>query len=236
MKVIKLNIFAMVFLLFLMVVPFSLIGQVTLYVSNIDQPSIGGSAVGSDLWIAQPFLTGTNSDGYYLDFVELLTESASGDPSGFSVSVYSASAPVEFSAPGSMIGSLSGVDPDIGGAFRYDASSLLLAPLTTYFLVVSGDTPTFEGAFHLDTVATGLTSGLDGWFIRHYYYNSIDGLNWETARERSPKLGIYATPIPEPATWTLFAGGACGICLAFRLFRKRRLENARRSCNPPPSN
>jgi len=224
MKAIQLYISALVVLLVLVLVPFHAVGQVTLYVSNIDQPSTGGSAIGSDLWIAQAFRTGSNPDGYYLDSVELLTVPASGNPSGFSVSLYTSSEPVVFFPPGTMIGGLSGVDPELGGAFRYDASSLVLAPSTIYFLVASSDTPTSEGAFHLDTVATGLTSGLEGWVIGRYYYNSIDGLNWKTAREFSPKIGIYATPVPEPATWTLLAGAVCGVWAAFRLFRKRRLN------------
>jgi hypothetical protein len=216
MKVIQLSISA-VFLV-LLLVPFRAVGQVTLYVSNIDQPSTGGSAIGSDLWIAHAFNTGTNPDGYYLDSVELLTMPASGDPSGFSVSVYTSSAPNRFSPPGTIIGGLIGVDPEIGGAFRYDASSLPLAPSTIYFLVVSSDTPTSEGAFHLDTVATGRTSGLEGWVIENYYYNSIDGLNWQTAREFSPKIGIYATPVPEPAAYALIFGG---LALAGALIRRR---------------
>ena len=45
--------------------------QGTIYLSNLDQPSTGSLAVGSDSWIGVPFLTGNNVGGYVLNSFQL---------------------------------------------------------------------------------------------------------------------------------------------------------------------
>src|SRR5258705_1367541 len=84
--------------------------QGTTYISNLGQASGGSVVVGSDSWRAESFLTGTNPGGYTLDSIQLLTTLASGNPSGFSISVYSSNA-MNFRYPGNSIGPLNRPDP-----------------------------------------------------------------------------------------------------------------------------
>jgi hypothetical protein len=87
--------------------------QGTLYLSNLAQPSVGSIAVGNDQWVAVRFNTGPASEGYTLDSIQMLMESASGNPNGFNVSLYS----YDQQSPGSSLGSFSGPDPSAGGIF-----------------------------------------------------------------------------------------------------------------------
>jgi hypothetical protein len=73
----------------------------TAYLSNLGQSSTGSLAVGSDSWLAASFGTGTNEGGYELNSIQLAMTDASGNPSGFTVMIYTngesgAIAPREF--------------------------------------------------------------------------------------------------------------------------------------------
>ena len=96
--------------------------QGTLYVSNLGQGPTGSTAIGSDSWIAQVFVIGTNSGGYALNSIQLLMNPASGNPTDFSVSIYSSLSPIYD------LGSLSGSGPAAGGIFTYTASGITLSP------------------------------------------------------------------------------------------------------------
>jgi hypothetical protein len=48
--------------------------QGTLYASNLGQTSLGSLSVGSDAWIAQAFITGSDSGGYVLDSSKTATK------------------------------------------------------------------------------------------------------------------------------------------------------------------
>lgn len=114
-------------------VPGFVYAQGTLYLSNLGVPSGGSNAIGSDSWLAAPFLTGTNSGGYDLNSIQLLMDAASGSPSGFRVSLYSDNS--SSGSPESSLGSLSGSDPASGGIFTYTTSGLSLSPSTWYYKV-----------------------------------------------------------------------------------------------------
>src|SRR5881628_856888 len=86
--------------------------QGTLYVSNLGQTPTGSAPVGSDASIAQSFFTlATDPNNYTLNSIQLLTDPASGSPSGFSVSIYNSGAG---GGPQSSLGSLAGADPAAG--------------------------------------------------------------------------------------------------------------------------
>jgi hypothetical protein len=183
--------------------------QGTLYVSNLDQTPTGSATLGSDSWIAQAFITGTNSGGYVLNSVQLLMDAASGNPGGFAVSIYNSSISNPLS-PESSIGSLSGPDPSTGGIFTYTASSLAFSPSTLYFVVVTTASSVAQGAYTWSAATDGPQSGVNHWSIFGVYDTSADGLNWETYRNFDFQLGIYATAIPEPsAVSLLLLGGLC---------------------------
>lgn len=218
-------------LLILLLSPLMAIGQGSMFVSNMGDAPIGSVAVGSNLWRAQYFVTGSHLEGYSLDSVELLMAEAFGNPSGFTVSLYNASDSVAFLYPGSLIGNLSGVDPVTPGVFRYIASPMSLDASTSYFLVVSSATPVAEGAFSWSAIASGFTSGVNGWGIGNHHFSSIDGASWEASRASVLQLAIIATPVPEPSVIGLLGLGSA--VLGVRLFRR---SDAEHSCKPPMAN
>src|SRR5882672_3454819 len=105
---------AMVVILVLTVelLPQQLPAQGTLYLSNLGQTPIGSSATGSNAWLAGYFQTGAEPNGYFLNSIQLLMAAVSGNPSGFTVSIYEPSN-LPFPAslfPGNKLNTLSGSD------------------------------------------------------------------------------------------------------------------------------
>ena len=187
--------------------------QGTVFVSNLGATPVGSAAIGSDSWVAQQFITGTNSGGYVLNSVQLLMNTASGNPGGFSVSIYS----FAVNAPASNLGSLTGLDPSAGGIFTYTASGLTLSPNLAYFVVLTSTTTMAQGGY-VWSAATGVANhGIDRWLIFGQYYNSADGLSWQGFRNKVFQLALFATPVPEPATYAL-----AGLGLAISSFLRRR--------------
>ena len=203
----KMNVVLMIGLL----LPHFIQAQGTLYVSNLGQPTIDSMSIGSDSWVAQYFTTGTNADGYILNSVQLLMGAASGNPNGFTVSIYSSPGN---GAPGSSLGSLSGSDPAAGGLFTYTTSGIMLSPSTLYFVVVTAATPAAQGAYDWSAVFGNSNRSGDGWIISAGYYGSSDGSSWQFSRDDTFQLAIYATAIPEPATLAL-AGLGHWLALSF---------------------
>ena len=180
--------------------------QGTISVSNLGQTPTGNAVVANDSWIAQAFVTGTNASGYILNSVQLLMDTASGNPNGFAVSIYSSQPAV---APGNNLVNLSGSDPSAGGVFTYTTSGFTLLPYTAYFVVVNAATSVAQGSYDW-SAANGVTHGSDGrWIIEDFYYSSPNGSSWtETSGQDVFQLGIYVTPTPEPSSsLLLFLGG-----------------------------
>jgi hypothetical protein len=174
--------------------------QGTVYISTLNQPSAGSAAVGSDSWLAVAVTTGGNSGGYALDSIELDMTPATGDPSGFTVQLYSmvvSAAP----SPGGSLGTLTGsTDPVSAGLYTYTASGLTLSPSTEYFIVLSAETPVASGACSCSYENTSPSSTSGGW-LGGGYYQSSDGIHW------TPKVDLQfsltATAVPEPDTLVL---------------------------------
>ena len=185
--------------------------QGTLYVSNLGQTPTGSAAIGSDAWIAQAFITGTNASGYLLDSIQLLMDAASGSPSGFNVSIYSSLS----GQPQNNLGNLVGSDPLSGGIFNYTTSGLDLSSSTRFFVVVTAATPVAQGAY-VWSGANGITYfGDQQWAFPDTYYSSPDGSSWTRYVRRNVfQMAIYATEVPEPATYVLAGLGLA--CLRFR--------------------
>jgi hypothetical protein len=191
--------------------------QGTLYVSNLGQTPTGSAAIASDAWIAQRIITGNNSSGYILNAIQLLMGAASGNPSGFNVSIYSSLS----DEPNNSLGNLVGSDPSAGGIFTYTASGLTLSPSTVYFIVQTAATPMAQGAYDW-SVADSFTQGSDVWTIDDFYFSSPDGTSWtEYVRENVFQMAIYATPVPEPSTLGLTALG--GLLLAWHRWSARAI-------------
>jgi PEP-CTERM motif len=191
------------------------------YVSNLGQSSVGSEAVGSDSWMAAGFLTGTNAGGYSLDSIQLALTDASGNPSGFTVMLYSDSS----STPGSSVATLNGSsDPATGGVFDYSPiSSLMLSSGTFYFIVLTAGTTVANGAYGWSLVNGGNTSG--GWVAwpvdtPPYNYQSSNGSSWDRISEVPFfQFAITATPVPEPGTLSLSVLG--GLLITWRHWKRR---------------
>ena len=184
----------------------SVLSQGTVYISNLAQPSSGSVAVGSDLWVAHEFITGSNPGGYILDSVQLAMQPASGAPNSFSVMLYGNGAPYLGAAPGkTSLGTLTGssMDPITTGLYTYTASGLTLAPSQAYFIVATAGTPLASGAFAWSVENTSYPSSSGGWGTTVLAFTSSDGLTWNSPVADDLQFSLTATDVPEPDTVVL---------------------------------
>jgi len=201
----------------------SRIGQAqgTVYSSNMGDTPTGSFAVANNSRIAQEFVW----EGYIvngvvltpdciLNSIQLLMGTASGNPSGFTVSIYT----VGSSGPGTSLGTLTGdPNPDNPSVYTYTTPGIILSPATSYFVVVDSASPSAQGAYNwsvttsLAQIAKGLTiNNVTGYLtIDDVYCDSADGLSWNShLRQDIAQMAIYGTPVPEPSLWLLFICGA----------------------------
>ena len=182
-------------------------GTVT-YLSNLDQPSAGSRAVGSDSWLAMTFRTGTNSAGYSFDSIQMRMADALGNPSGFTAMIYGAAAVAGGAPPGSSLGTLNGsLDPVAAGIYTYSpASSLTLLPQTRYHVVLTAATLVADGAYEWSLADGNSYNPRDGWAGLAYVWTSSDGSQWR-ATSGYLQLAISGAPVPEPSALGLLALG-----------------------------
>ena len=197
--------------------------QETTYLSNLGEPSTGSLAVGSDSWLADGFYTGNNGSGYILNSVQLGMADASGDPSGFTVMIYSSSIIGAEFYPVSSLDTLNGsTDPTTVGIYTYTpAANLTLSPSTPYFIVL--------------TAATAVANGAYDWSYSNYRYNpsggwqaplavgavddyqSSNGTDWNLFGDDFSQYAINAAAVPEPSELALGALGT--LLLGIRRWR-----------------
>lgn len=195
--------------------------QGTSYLSNLSQASTGSYAIGSDAWIAIAFTTGNNADGYALNSVQLAMTDASGNPSDFTVMIYT-SAGVGGPLPGSSLGTLDGsLNPVPPGTYTYtDDSNIILSRNTFYFIVLTAGTTVANGAFDWSRASANSYNPSGGWSWAGYF-NSNNGSSWSYAPSIFPQFAITATPVPEPsASWLLLLG------VGFFLFVRKHKSHA----------
>jgi PEP-CTERM motif len=183
--------------------------QGTIYVSTLGLPSTGSASVGSDLWLAEGFLTGNNVGGYLLNSVQLALADALGNPSGFRAMVYTVTNDIAGEGPGSSLGTLSGsLDPVAAGTYTYSpGSGLTLLPHTKYYIVLTAGTAVADGAYEWSATSTYAPTLSGGWSGGGIPLYSSAGLNWGPFPPNYPQFAISATDVPEPSTLGLLALG-----------------------------
>jgi hypothetical protein len=187
------------------------------YLSNLEQPSAGSLAIGSDSWVAGLFGTGNNADGYVLNSIQLGMGNASGNPSGFTVMVYSATR--GSLTPESNLGTLDGsANPSTAGIYIYTPTTdVTLSRNTVYDIVLTSETAVANGAYEWSYgshAGNNTYNPIGGWngsedpsSAGGFLYTSTDGLSWNEDGF-NPQFAINATAIPEPsASFLLLLGG-----------------------------
>jgi hypothetical protein len=134
------------------------------YLSNLGQTSVGSLPIGSNSWYATYLITGTNAGGYLLDSVQLGMADASGNPSNFTVMLYSAYVGPAV-LPGTNLCTLDGtLNPTTAGVYTFtDVSNLMLSPRTTYFLVLTAGTAVADGAYDWSYIGNYAYAQNGGW-------------------------------------------------------------------------
>jgi hypothetical protein len=184
--------------------------QGAIFVSNLEQTPTGSAAIGNDAWTAQAFfILATDPNSYTLNSIQLLMNPMSGNPNGFTVSIYNTSG----GAPQNDLGILSGPDPLTAGIYTYTSPGITLSAGVHYFVVVTAATPIAQDSYNW-SAAMGVTQN-GNLNINDIYYSSSDGSSW-TGHDRQDvfQMAIYATEAPEPATLALAGLGLA--CLRFR--------------------
>jgi len=186
--------------------------QGIIYLSNFGQVSVGSEPVGNNSWLAADFRTGVNAGGFLLNSIQLAMTTDSGNPTGFTVMIYSS---VSSGAvlPESSLDTLSGsANPSATGIYTYTSlSDIILLPSTHYFIVLTAATPTANGAYQWSVTDTP-TVTFNGWSANNLLCYSGNGSNWSFLSGTLAQYSITATPVPEPSiSWLLVLGGSiCG--------------------------
>ena len=178
--------------------------------SNLDQPSVGSLAVGSNSWVAGVFIVGQNPGGYVLNSVELAMSNASGNPSGLQVMIYSAGGGGY--TPANYIGTLNGsLDPVTAGEYTFTPS----APITFlsnggYAIVLTSGTAIADGAYEWSYGGANSYNPTGGWLtlpdgVAGAWTSSNGSLpSWVNNGSAFPQFAVEATPVPEPGLLSFF--------------------------------
>jgi hypothetical protein len=198
--------------------------QGTVYLSNLDQASAGSLAVGSDSWLAKMFYTGNNPGGYALDSIQLAMADATGNPSGFTVSIYIITGPDSFPPIEINLETLNGsANPSTSGIYTYTpASNLTLFPNSPYFIVLTAGTAVADGAYEWSLAGANSYNPSGGWRAWSFFEsNNGSAGSWGSA-SGFPQFALDVTAVPEPSTISLILLGS-GALIYVRTRNKKRL-------------
>jgi hypothetical protein len=194
--------------------PQMLPAQGTMYLSNLEQPSVGSLAVGSNSWVAGLFVVGQNPGGYVLNSVELAMANASGNPSGMQVMIYAAGGG-GYSPPVIYIGTLNGsLDPVSAGIYTFTpAAPITLLRGSGYSIVLTSGTAVADGAYEWSYGSANSYNPSGGWFTLlgnsagAWIYSNGSIPSWVRNGSAFPQFAIEATAVPEPGVLSLIVLG-----------------------------
>jgi hypothetical protein len=201
---------------FLFVLSGSASAQGITYISMLGTPNNAGfGIVSSNSWAAQAFQTGTAPGGYELDSIQVIMWYPDDHAAGFSLSlcgnnVYNGGGMGPYSAPGTVLGALSGSSQPSIGTNTYTASGIWLAPATTYWILLTSSTPDAVGQLYWCCTESYIHTpyiSIDNWSIPALEGNVIltfvgssdNGLSWGFPAYCWGQFAINATPAIPPA-------------------------------------
>ena len=187
--------------------------QGTIYVSNLDQSSVGSLGAGSDAWVAGVFLMGDNPGGYVLNSIQLAMSNASGNPSGFQVMIYICDGGSDL--PGHSLATLNGsLNPVTAGIYTYTPDTTLILPaLGGRCIVLTAGTAVANGAYEWSYAGINSYNPSGGWYMLRGgaggAWTSSNGSigTWTPNGSAFPQFAVDASPVPEPGVLSLFGLG-----------------------------
>ncbi len=196
-----------------LLIPHTLPAQGTIYLSNLNQPSVGSLAVGSDSWVAGIFIVGNNPGGYILNSVELSMNNAPSSPSGLQAMIYKSGPGT--ATPGVKVGTLiCSLDPVTAGVYTFTPDSpIAFLPGGGYAIVLTSGTAVSNGAYEWNYGAansynpTGGWSSLTGSLGSAWLSSNGSPISWVVDRGAYLQFSIEATAVPEPGVLSLIALG-----------------------------
>jgi hypothetical protein len=200
--------FAVVAAVFVLIAP-ALASALVLY-DNLSQAQVGGDPLAADgsYWAAQSFGSGSNS--CTLSSVGLLIKM--GETGTAVARIFDDNG----SQPGNPVGTM--VSPagysTTFGENTFTASGITLLPNSTYWVVLSNDSGTFEWAYTDSTSGTGVG-------FRTEWRSSYDsGATWDGDAFSPYIMRVTAEPVPLPAGLLLLGPGLIGFAAIKRWLAK----------------
>jgi|KBSMisStaDraftv2_1062788.scaffolds.fasta_scaffold623594_2 hypothetical protein len=182
---------------------------------NLSKTSTDTEFVGGDTWIAVAF--STDNANYQISSASLLLSTP--EPSTANLDLYSESS----GQPGLLLSTLTslGSFPSVASPVTFTGSSYILSPNSTYWLVLSAPTGSFDWSWTSDNAGAGAG------FLSQWAATDDAGGSWITSDIEPMQFRVLADPgtpaVPEPGSFTLAALSMAGVATALRM-RKNSMQ------------
>ena len=186
---------------------------------NLSKTTESTEFVGGDTWIAATF--STDNANYQISSAALLLSTPGSSTA--KLDLYSTAS----GQPGTLLSTLTSPAsfPSGPAAVSFAGSSYILAPNSTYWLVLKATSGEFDWSWTSDNTGTGVG------FLAQWAATDDAGGSWFTATSEPMQLRVLADPvnavIPEPASFTLAALSMAGVIGMLRMRKNNRQTAAR---------